>query len=91
MMPLGSDHLTGETAENAITHPGQAHFAIPGAKHRCFECAYWAPIHTQKDPKFAVCLKAAALMRNASPRRVPRNALICRYFKERHGLVAAKE
>ena len=88
-MPLGSDHLTNETAEQAATFPGQAHFAIPGAKHRCFECSYWAPL--RESAKFAVCLKAAALMRNASPRKVPRNAVICRYFEERHSLVVAKE
>ena len=90
-MLLGSDYLTSRTAEQAATHPGQAHFAIPGAQRHCFECRYWAPVHTQKDPKSAVCLKAAALMRNASPRKVPRNALICKYFEDRHGLVAAKE
>ena len=72
-----------ETPERTITYPGQAHFAIPGAEHRCFECRYWTP--RRKDDKKAVCLKAAALMRNASPPLVPRNAVICKYFEERKG------
>ena len=88
-MPLGSDHLTGETNEKAFTFPGQAHFAIYGSARRCFECDYWTP--RRKSDKKAVCLKAAAMMRDASPPQVPRAALICRYFEERHGLVAAKE
>ena len=88
-MPLGSGYLTDESAEQAITYPGQAHFAIPGATRHCFECDFWAP-RREKDKK-AVCLKAAGLLRDASPPQVPRQARICRYFKERHGLVAAKE
>ena len=81
-MPLGLDHMMGETPERTITYPGQAHFAIPGAKHHCFECRYWTPRHRSNK---AVCLKAAALLHDASPPLVPRNALICKYFEEGKG------
>ena len=36
-MPLGSNHMTLESTEQAITHPGQAHFAIPAANEFYWE------------------------------------------------------
>jgi hypothetical protein len=79
MMPLGSDHLTLERAEQWLTHPGQAHFAIAGAKRHCFECAFWSPKSAKSSR--AICGKAAQLLHNQTPRPIPRNATICKYFE----------
>ena len=79
-MPLGSNHMTLKSAEQAITYPGQAHFAIPAAKRHCFECDYWDQKSATNNK--AVCFKAAQMMRRDPP-KVPRNALICKYFEER--------
>jgi hypothetical protein len=79
---LGTDHFTGETPEQILTHPGQAHFAIPGAKTRCGDCWFWSP--RRPSDKKAICGKAASMMsrRGAPPSipAVPRFATICQYF-----------
>jgi hypothetical protein len=81
MMPVGADHLTLERAEQWLTHPGQAHFAIAGAKRHCFECSFWLPEY--KNSSRAICGKAAQLLHNQTPRKIPRNATICKYFEAR--------
>ena len=82
-MPLGSGYLTMETAEQAITHPGQAHFAIPGDGRRCFVCNFWDRRH--RSGNRAICLKAARMVGRETP-KVPRDAVACKYFEERsHG------
>jgi hypothetical protein len=87
---LGSKNLTAETAEQAYTFPGQAHFAVFGAGRHCFECWYWNP--RRKSDKRAICSKAAQMMRSETP-RVPRHATICQYFTEEkpEDLTATKE
>ena len=85
-MPLGTQHLTGETAAQWMTFPGQAHFAIPGAKKHCFQCVFWVP--KRKGDKKAICGKAAELLRNQRPRAIPRHAIICQYFEEAEPSVA---
>jgi hypothetical protein len=63
-----------------MTHLGQAHFAIPGAKRICVDCVFWSP-RRPRDLK-AVCGKAAQLLRGQRPRAIPSNAVICQYFEE---------
>ncbi len=88
---IGANHLTGETAAQWMTHPGQAHFAIPGATKKCGDCRFWhlnRPSHRK-----AICGKAVELLRGQRPRAIPVYATICQYFEEetaRHGLVAPK-
>lgn len=77
---LGTDHLTGETAAQLITHPGQADFAIPGAKKVCRDCWYWSPRY--KDDRRAICGKARAMSFGRETQRIPRYATICKYFSE---------
>ena len=81
-MPLGNQNLIGRTREQSLTFPGQADFAIPNSERHCFECEFWAPRGKSGDKK-AVCLKAAALLRNARPPLVPRHATICKFFKDK--------
>jgi hypothetical protein len=78
---IGSKYLTGETAAQEITWPGQAHFAIPGAKRKCRDCAFWALRY--KDDKRAICSKAAMLTPRKQTQRIPAYATICKYFEER--------
>ena len=75
---IGNKYLTGETASQAITFPGQAHFAIPGAKARCADCWFWNP--KRKGDGRAVCSKAASMIRGDRPRAIPGYATICQYF-----------
>ena len=79
-MPLGTPHLTGETLRQGITYPGQAHFAIPGATRKCFDCYYWVP--KRPSDRKAICLKAEQLLRNERPRAIPSYATICQHFTE---------
>jgi hypothetical protein len=80
-MPIGSPNLTGETQAQTMTFPGQAHFAIPGAKKRCYQCLFWQP--KRERDRAAICVKAMQLLRTDSPRRIPANAVICQYFEEK--------
>jgi len=75
---LGTDHFTGETVEQVLTHPGQAHFAIPGAKTRCSACWFWSP--RRAGDKKAICGKAASMTPGQRPRAIPAFATICQYF-----------
>ena len=76
---LGADHLTGETAAQLITHPGQAHFAIPGDQRICRDCWFWSP-RRHTDMK-AICGKTQALMGGRGrPVAVPRYATACKHF-----------
>ena len=79
-MPLGTEHLTAENAAQWMTHPGQAHFAIPDAKRHCVDCVFWSP-RRPRDLK-AICGKAAQLLPGQYLRAIPRNAVICQYFEE---------
>jgi hypothetical protein len=79
-MPLGSDHLTLETPESVWTYPGQAHFAVAGAKNHCFECVFWDP--RRSSDKLAICRKAAQMLGTDRVRKVPRQAFACRYFEK---------
>ena len=85
-MPIGSSNLTGETQAQTLTFPGQAHFAIPGAKKRCHQCLFWE----SKRPRdrAAICGKAVQLLPTDSPRRIPGSAIICRYFEEKPAAAA---
>jgi hypothetical protein len=80
LVPLGTQHLTGENVVRWTTHPGQAHFAIPGAAHHCFECVFFES--RRPDDLKAICAKAAQLLYGQRPRAIPRNAVICQYFDE---------
>jgi hypothetical protein len=80
-MPIGSSNLTGETQAQTLTFPGQAHFAIPGAKKRCHQCGFWEPKRARDN--MAICGKAVQLLCTDSPRRIPGSAIICRYFEEK--------
>jgi hypothetical protein len=77
---LGSKNLTGETSAQVITFPGQAHFAIPGAKRVCCDCWFWSP--RRLSDKRGVCGKAASMMSRRGPPPIPRYATICQYFTE---------
>jgi hypothetical protein len=77
---LGSKYLTGETHAQVITYPGQAHFAIPGAKAVCRDCWFWSP--RRPNDKRAVCGKAASMSPGRRPASIPRYATICQYFTE---------
>jgi hypothetical protein len=77
---LGSKYLTGETHAQVITHPGQAHFAIPGAKRICGDCWFWSP--RRRSDKLGICNKAALMTRGRLPPKIPRYATICQYFTE---------
>jgi hypothetical protein len=77
---IGTNHLTGETSAQWITHPGQAHFAIPGATAKCGDCWYWAP--RQPSDRRAVCNKAWELLRGQRPRAIPNTATACQYFTQ---------
>jgi hypothetical protein len=77
---IGSKYLTGESPAQELTHPGQASFAIPGAKKICRECWFWSPLRAG-DPR-AVCGKAASMSPGRRPSRIPRNSVICKYFTE---------
>jgi hypothetical protein len=79
-MPLGTQHLTGESSAQWLTFPGQAHFAIPGAKRICVDCVFFER-RRLRDPK-GICGKAAQLLRGQRPSAIPRNAVICQYFDE---------
>ena len=75
---IGNKYLTGETPGQALTFPGQAHFAIPGATLRCADCWFWKP--KRQGDRSAVCEKAASMIRGDRPRAVPAYATICRHF-----------
>jgi hypothetical protein len=77
---LGNKYLTGETVAQGITFPGQAHFAIPGAKKVCRDCWFWSP--RRAGDKKAVCGKAASMTPGQRPMAVPRYATICQYFRQ---------
>jgi hypothetical protein len=77
---LGSKNFTLETNAQLITHPGQADFAIPGAKRVCRDCWFWSPKH-HNDPR-AVCGKARSMSQGRDTQRIPRYATICKYFTE---------
>jgi hypothetical protein len=77
---IGSKYLTGPSPEQTLTHPGQAHFAIPGEKRTCDACLFWTP--QRAGDRSAVCAKARA--RGLKPsHKVPRSATICKHFKLR--------
>jgi hypothetical protein len=77
---IGDKNLTGVSDAQVQTYPGQAHFAIPGAKRFCGECWFWVP--TKRGDKRAICGKAAQLQSGVRPRAVPSFAKICQYFRE---------
>ena len=83
---IGSNYLTGETAAQWITHPGQAHFAISGAKKQCGDCWFWSP--RRKTDRKAVCGKAAELLCGQRPRAIPNTATICQYFRQENPAAA---
>jgi hypothetical protein len=76
---IGAKHLTEETDAQALTHPGQAHFAIPRAKARCRECVFWKP--DRKSDQAALCQKAQALIFRLRLPKVPGGATICKHFE----------
>jgi hypothetical protein len=76
---IGSKYLIGETIQQGITFPGQAHFALPNSSKICRDCWWWSPRHA--GAKKAVCSKAAQLMRGPlPPPHVPRYATACKYY-----------
>jgi hypothetical protein len=77
---IGGKNLTGETAAQGITFPGQASFAIPGASKKCADCWWWKP--TKAGDKRAICGKASSMIGAARARAVPAYATICKYFRE---------
>jgi hypothetical protein len=78
---IGSKYLTDLSHEQMLTHPGQAHFAIPDEKRTCDGCWFWMPERARD--RSAICAKARETMSLERLRKVPRYATICKHFKTR--------
>ena len=81
---LGSGHLKGETPAQALTHPGQAHFADLLRAETCRECLEWDNRSGDRD-RFGIladarCLKAQSLLSSITP-KIPHSAHACRHFQ----------
>ena len=81
---IGSKYLTGLSPEQTVTHPGQAHFAIPGEKRTCGACQFWMPQRPRDHS--AICAKARETMGLKQSPKVPRGATICKQFKTRDAM-----
>ena len=76
---IGSQHFTGASDAQVLTHPGQAHFAVAGETRHCGDCTFWTP-NGQKSTT-AICAKARESFR--APKTVPSFATACKYFEAR--------
>ena len=81
---IGSKYLTDLSHEQMLTHPGQAHFAIPDEKRTCDGCLFWTPERARD--RSAICEKARATMSLKRLPKVPRYATICKHFKAREAI-----
>jgi hypothetical protein len=81
---IGLEYLTDQSPEQMLTHPGQAHFAVPDEKRTCDGCLFWRP--QRAGDRSAICARARETTSLERQPKVPRYAIICKHFKARDAI-----
>jgi hypothetical protein len=80
---LGNPNLTGISAEQAATMPGQASFALTDTEHTCRQCLMWSNQRGERTKlgllQPASCQKALQWLKDPPP--IPHSAIACRHFE----------